>query len=78
MKRVKMNQHGPWRLLLILLFAFQSVPNAPAASPNSDEVSGSYPGRVLGEIALHRQSVLQRLRFSAQAQSVAPSAAPRR
>jgi len=74
LKRVKMNQRSPWRLLLILLFAFQSVPNAPAASPNSDEVSGSYPGRVLGEIALHRQSLLQRLRFGAQAQSVAPSA----
>ncbi|MBI4481038.1 MAG: hypothetical protein HY651_13550 [Acidobacteria bacterium] len=75
MKRVKMKQHSPWRLLLFLLFAFSPAPNAPAASPHSGEVSGSYPGRVLGEIALHRQSLLQRLRFGSQIQGTVPSAA---
>ncbi|MBI3935134.1 MAG: hypothetical protein HY316_10625, partial [Acidobacteria bacterium] len=63
------------RFLLILLIAFLSVRNASAASANSDEASGSYPGRVLGEILLHRQAVQQRLQYGYQPQSAAPSAA---
>ena len=78
MNRIKMSQLNLWRRLLLLgLLFFRTVPEAPAASPNSDEASGSYPGRVLGEIALHRQSVLQRVRlgYQTQAQSASSLAA---
>ncbi|MBI2818920.1 MAG: hypothetical protein HYX73_02985 [Acidobacteria bacterium] len=78
MKKVKMRLLRPWRVLLpILLLSFRLVPHSLAASANSDGVSGTYPGRVLDEIALHRQSVLQRARlgYQTQAQSAAPTAA---
>src|SRR3990172_397377 len=62
------------RLLLLLLLALQSAPNAAAAS-DSHSVSGSYPGRVLTELGLHRQSVMQRARAGYLPQSAPPSSA---
>lgn len=61
-------------LLLALLFPWP-IPESQAASPSSDQLSGTYRGRVLGEILRHRQAVLHRTRSGYQPQAVVPSAA---
>ena len=47
--------------LLLVLVAAGSAPGFPA-SPNRDGICGTYPGRVLTELALHQQFVNQRVR----------------
>jgi uncharacterized protein (TIGR03437 family) len=63
-------------IALVLLLALWLPQRAPAASSSSqDTISGTYPGRVLGEILRHRQATLQRNRLGYQTQSIAPAAA---
>jgi uncharacterized protein (TIGR03437 family) len=62
-------------VLLLLLVSSCLATGLPAASIHSEETSGSYPGRVLGEILRHRQAVLQRARQGIQTQRVAPPSA---
>src|SRR6185503_17081320 len=61
-------------LLLGMLLVLQEAQRALAAAPDSDGWSGSYPGRVVGEIMLHRQSALRLARSGFQTQTVSPSA----
>src|SRR5262249_19856142 len=62
------------RLAAILLFLFAAAVSVQAASPNTNPIDGTYPGRIFTEIARHRQSVLQRVRSGFFPQSVSPSA----
>jgi uncharacterized protein (TIGR03437 family) len=58
-------------LLAVVVFSLRA---AAASDSDHDEVSGSYPGRILNELALHRQALLRRPRTQFQTQSTASSA----
>ena len=65
------------RFSLLFILAISVAPDASAASAGGDMVCGTYPGRVLTELALHRQYSNQRrsLGFQPQASALAGPAA---
>ncbi|MCZ6750431.1 MAG: Ig-like domain-containing protein [Acidobacteria bacterium] len=65
------------RFSLLFILAISVAPDASAASVGGDMVCGTYPGRVLTELALHRQYSNQRrsLGFQPQASALAGPAA---
>jgi hypothetical protein len=60
------------RIVLVPLLVFIQVPSGQAASSSHDPICGTYPGRVVTELALHRQFQMQRVRSGFLPQSVLP------